>query len=224
MNAIIWDWNGTLLNDLDLCVSTINVLLKRRDLPPLDHNSYKKVFSFPVRDYYENIGFDFDKEDFEIPAKEFIDLYNEGVKSCFLQKSAIEVLAQFKKNGVRQFVLSAMKQNMLEETLKHKNIFHLFEGVAGLNDHYAVSKIQRGEQLISQFNIKKEVALIIGDTLHDFEVAKELGIRCLLIADGHQSKERLKTTGSKIVPRLDCVLNTRFLVEPNQNLFNINLH
>ncbi|MEN8118623.1 MAG: HAD hydrolase-like protein, partial [Bacteroidota bacterium] len=123
-------------------------------------------------------------------------------KNCSLHPSAIEVLAWFQKKGIRQFVLSAMKQNMLEQTLKQQGIINFFEGVAGLNDHYAVSKIDRGEQLISQFSINKENATIIGDTIHDFEVAEQLGIKCILIADGHQSEERLKTTGSGVITEL----------------------
>lgn len=202
MQSIIWDWNGTLLNDLDFCISTINVLLKERNLDLLDRFTYKEVFSFPVKTYYQAIGFDFSKEDFSIPAKEFIERYNAGVSGCNLHDAATEVLEHFKNMGLRQFVLSAMKQSMLEQTLKHQQIFDYFEGVAGLNDHYAVSKIERGEQLIRQFNINKAQATIIGDTNHDFEVAQQLEIDCILIADGHQSKDRLLATGSKVIDDL----------------------
>ncbi len=202
MGSVIWDWNGTLLNDLNFCVSTINILLEKRKLSLLNPESYKEVFSFPVKDYYQAIGFDFQKEDFSIPAREFIDLYDNGVKNCVLHNSAIEVLTHFKTVGFRQFVLSAMKQNMLENTLKQQNIFHFFEGVAGLNDHYASSKIERGKQLISEYNIEKSSSWIIGDTIHDFEVAESLGIRCILIADGHQSVKRLKSTNAIIFKNL----------------------
>ncbi|WP_319479425.1 HAD hydrolase-like protein [uncultured Draconibacterium sp.] len=202
MQSIIWDWNGTLLNDLDFCISTINVLLKKRELDLLDRFSYKEVFSFPVKDYYQAIGFDFSKEDFSIPAHEFIDLYNSGVAQCNLHAAAKDVLEHFKNMGLRQFVLSAMQQDMLEHTLKHQNIFDYFEGIAGLNDHYAVSKIERGEQLIDHFSINKAQATIIGDTNHDFEVAQQLEVDCILVADGHQSKERLEATGAKVIDDL----------------------
>lgn len=202
MPAIIWDWNGTLLNDLDLCIDSINTLLKRRSLNLLDHDSYKEVFSFPVKNYYQAIGFDFSKEDFEIPAKEFIDLYDGKVEGCPLHQSAIEVLERFKTKGYQQFVLSAMKQPMLEKTLKHNGIFHFFEGVAGLNDHYAVSKVERGRELIEEFEIEANNAWMIGDTNHDFEVAAQLGVKCILVANGHQSFERLKETGATVLPGL----------------------
>jgi len=200
--AIIWDWNGTLLNDLDFCISTINQLLQNRNLPLLTRKTYKDVFSFPVKDYYAAIGFDFSKEDFAVPAREFIDLYDSGVGSCNLHPAAQETITFFKGNGARQFVLSAMKQTMLEHTLKHQAILPYFEGVAGLNDHYAVSKVDRGQQLIGQFNIETENAWMIGDTNHDYEVAEALGLKCILIADGHQSEKRLRKTGAVVLNEL----------------------
>lgn len=39
---------------------------------------------------------------------------------------------------------------------------------------------------------------MIGDTIHDFEVAEKLGINCLILADGHQSVERVK----KVAPHV----------------------
>lgn len=207
MQSIIWDWNGTLLNDLDFCIATINKLLKKNELKPVTRDSYKEVFSFPVKDYYEAIGFDFSNENFEIAAREFIDLYNSDVRNCSLHSAAIEVLSYFKKKGVRQFVLSAMQQDMLELTLKQQGILEYFEGIAGLNDHYAASKIERGNELISEFAINKRKATIIGDTIHDFEVAQQLGIDCILVADGHQSEERLKSTGVQVISELKNIIN-----------------
>ena len=203
MKHIIWDWNGTLLNDLDFCISTINTLLQKRNLPTLNRNTYKEVFSFPVKDYYAAIGFDFEKEDFSVPAREFIKLYNMGVKNCKLQDQATRVLKHFRNKGKKQFVLSAMKQNMLEKTLQQNNILHFFEAVVGLNDHYAVSKIERGKQLMAENKIPGNDVVIIGDTTHDYEVAEKLGISCILISDGHQSAERLQRTACKIINKLD---------------------
>ena len=210
MNSVIWDWNGTLLNDIDHCIRSINVLLNDRKLPEINKETYKEVFSFPVKEYYKTIGFDFEKEDFSIPAHQFIDIYNEGFDSCSLQKSTVEVLTYFKEKGIRQFVLSAMEHEMLEKTLEMKGITRFFEGIAGLKDHYAVSKIHQGKQLINDFNIDKEKTWLIGDTIHDFEVATELGIRCILIADGHQSEERLQKTGGTVISDIKQLIAESF--------------
>lgn len=211
MQTIIWDWNGTLLNDLDLCISSINSLLEKRKLKTLNASIYKDVFSFPVKDYYAAIGFDFNREDFAVPAREFIDLYNQGVTGCGLHAEALSVLNYFQSVGKRQFVLSAMKQDMLLATLKHQKIVNLFEGIYGLDDHYAVSKIERGRQMISNLGIEKENAVIIGDTIHDYEVAQELGIACILVSNGHQSEKRLQSTGVPIVADLEALLKNELI-------------
>ncbi len=203
MNVIIWDWNGTLLNDLDLCISTINKLLTKRNLPLLDNNTYKEAFSFPVEKYYRTIGFDFNNEDFSVMSKEFIDMYDEKVSQCDLHSYALDILEWFRSKGIRQFILSAMKHSMLVKTLKDKGIYHFFEAVSGLNDHFAVSKIEKGEQLLNEYNIRKESTYIIGDTDHDFEVARTLGIKSILVADGHQSEKKLSGTGAKVVASLN---------------------
>ena len=55
--SIIWDWNGTLLNDVGTAIDSINYLLKDRKLSPLTLDRYLEVFTFPVQNYYEQIGF-----------------------------------------------------------------------------------------------------------------------------------------------------------------------
>jgi phosphoglycolate phosphatase len=210
MNCIIWDWNGTLLNDVELCISSVNSLLKDRNLPQINTKKYKEVFSFPVKDYYKTLGFDFEAEDFSVSAHQYIDLYYAGFDSCSLQKNTVEVLTHFRENGIRQFVLSAMEHEMLEKTLKIKGIFHFFEGIAGLKDHYAVSKIDVGIQLISDFGINRESTLMIGDTTHDFEVAQQLGVKCILIADGHQTPERLTKTGGTVIESLNGLISRNY--------------
>lgn len=202
IDGIIWDWNGTLLNDTELCVQTMNKMLKKRGLPQLSVTEYKAVFSFPVKDYYQKIGFDFVTEPFEIPAREFIDLYNGKVSSCSLHKNSITVLNYFQSAGIRQYILSAMKQDALDLCLEQQQIGHFFEHVSGLDNHYAVSKMENGRQLISAFNLDAGKLLLIGDTVHDFEVAIELGCRCVLIANGHQSRQILESTGVSVIDEI----------------------
>lgn len=62
INTIIWDWNGTLFNDIDICIESINLLLFERGIDQIDKKRYLEVFDFPVRDYYERIGFDLKKK------------------------------------------------------------------------------------------------------------------------------------------------------------------
>lgn len=203
---IVWDWNGTLLNDMQLCVQTMNEMLDKRSLPLMTLTSYKNVFSFPVKDYYQKIGFNFEKEPFEIPALEFIERYNEQVSGCLLHQDSISALKYFGSIGIRQFILSAMHQDILEDCLKHYQIDHFFEHVSGLDNHYAASKTENGHRLIADLSLDVNELLLIGDTVHDFEVASALGCSCILVANGHQSREVLTATGVAVVDRLEQLL------------------
>ena len=70
---VIWDWNGTLFDDTPLCVEIMGGMLAKRGLAPLDEGRYREVFTFPVRDYYARLGFDFGRESFADLAVEFHD-------------------------------------------------------------------------------------------------------------------------------------------------------
>jgi phosphoglycolate phosphatase len=165
------------------------------------------VFTFPVKDYYQKIGFDFNAEPFEVPALEFIERYNQLVGGCSLHADSVRVLEHFKSNGIRQFILSAMEQATLDNCLNHYQISHFFEHVSGLDDHYAHSKLENGHILIKKLGLHPEELLLIGDTIHDYEVAAKLGCQCVLIANGHQSHELLQTAGVLVLDELKQLLD-----------------
>ena len=206
VGGIIWDWNGTLLNDTELCVQTINQMLQKRNLQQLSVHGYKDVFSFPVKDYYQKIGFDFITEPFEIPAQEFIDNYNSRVHSCNLHDHSLNALKYFQSVGARQFILSAMKQDALDLCLEQQQINHFFEHVSGLDNHYAESKLENGQRLISGWNLNVSELVLIGDTVHDFEVASVLGCKCILIANGHQSRQILEATEAQVIDGIEQLI------------------
>ncbi len=203
---IIWDWNGTLLDDVDICVESMNGLLKKRNLPFLNIEKYKEVFTFPVKDYYAEVGFDFSKESFDQVAIEFIDAYRENVKRSTPFEEVKQVLQEFKNAGYRQFLISAMEHEFLTETLKSNDVLHFFEAFSGINDHHANGKLEMAKHFFDRQNIDPSLVSFIGDTIHDFEVAEGLGVKSVLVASGHQSISRLKKTGTIVVNELSDLL------------------
>lgn len=202
LKGIIWDWNGTLLDDVYLAVECMNHLLIKRNLPLLTPDRYKELFTFPVSDYYRSVGFDFNQEPFELPAMEFIERYNRLVWDCSLHPTALQTLNHFSSIGLRQAILSAMQQETLDQSLLHYRIAPFFEVVSGLDDHYAHSKLEVGRALVAKMDLDPRQLLLIGDTIHDFDVAAALGISCVLVTHGHQSGKRLRACGVPVVEDL----------------------
>jgi len=195
---IVWDWNGTLLNDNWLSIKAINILLNKYDLPIVDKDSYLELFTFPVIDYYKKLGFDFNITPFNIIGTEFIEEYTARMYEAKMQDGAKDVLQFFKISGVSQSLLSAAKQQMLDSLMKFHNIEKYFVKVTGLSDHYANSKLIAGKAWIDKLNLNPQEILLIGDTLHDVEVANEIGTECILIAQGHAPYDRLSSSGRKV--------------------------
>jgi len=192
---IIWDWNGTLLNDVQLCADIMNKLLKARSLPTITLEKYREIFTFPVKNYYIKAGYDFENESFEEISVDFIYEYESRKAGCTLYPFAEEILQLFHSLKIKQHLLSAYKQNNLEDIIKHFSIEGYFNSVRGLDHIYADGKMELGRQLIKDIlsNGKENKILLIGDTIHDYEVAQGLKTDCLLVSNGHQNSEKLKT-------------------------------
>ena len=193
---IIWDWNGTLLNDVEACVNSINSMLKVRKMKLLNITSYKNVFTFPVQDYYETIGFNFNFESFENLAVEYIDLYKNNSLKSTLQVGVNEALKYFKECNYKQVIVSASEQESLENQVKQRDIFDYFDSIIGLNNIHAKSKLNNAINYIKNSPIEFDQIVLIGDTFHDYEVAEAIGCSCILIRNGHQKLDRFEFLNS----------------------------
>ena len=199
---IIWDWNGTLLNDVNFCRRIINRILVENELLELSLEKYREIFTFPVQDYYKAAGLDFSKTSFEVMGKDFIDEYEEKKLSCSLHEKAIDVLSIIHQKGIKQSVLSAYLHDNLVNILNHYNLTQYFDNIIGLDNIYAGSKTHLGLTLVDQLNLPKNEILFIGDTLHDAEVAEAMGVKSILIANGHQVKEKLMVNGNFVLDNM----------------------
>jgi len=203
---IIWDWNGTLINDVWLVVEIMNKMLNKRNLPGIDSNRYREIFDFPVTRYYLKLGFDFSLEPFEELTVEFISEYYERFNECKLFDKAEEVLKEISDMGIGQSILSASKEDVLTEKIGYYAIGKYFCRILGLDNHYAESKVDRGKKWIAELNLNPQDVLLIGDTTHDYIVSKHIGSDCLLIASGHYSYERLVKSGVDVVSSLKEII------------------
>jgi phosphoglycolate phosphatase len=196
---IIWDWNGTLLNDTKLCLDIINGLLRKNNLNSLSVEDYRFIFDFPVKNYYEKAGFDFTKYSFEEIGKEWMDEYELRKNETSLFEGTENVLKYIKSNGINQSILSAYSLETLLEIIGEHKLSGYFQYISGLDHIYATSKLAIGKELLEKINIPSSKIALIGDTTHDYEVACELGVECVLIANGHQSKDRLLQSGAHVL-------------------------
>jgi phosphoglycolate phosphatase len=203
---VIWDWNGTLFDDTALCRGIVNTMLEQRGLTPLDSDQYRNVFGFPIQHYYTHIGFDFTQDPFERLSQEFTETYEARRHECSLHAEARSMIEGVASSGREQSLLSAYPHETLLELIHALELAPLFNHVVGLDNIHAHSKVEQGKYLVNQLSHATDEVLLVGDTIHDWEVAQEMGVACCLVAHGHQSKTRLQQLGVPVVDALSEIL------------------
>ena len=207
VSAIIWDWNGTLLNDVQVSLLSVNQELAARNLPQITEDYYRSHFDFPVKDFYEKLGINFSKDNFDKMSLRFLETYFRNLEQASLHQGVTETLSFLKEKGVRQYVLSAMEQKRLEKMLTDYGIRHFFDRIQGLKDIYADGKLEAGKDLIAEEKIDPASSWMVGDTLHDLKVARILGIQCILFSGGHHSPQRLRAEHDLVTGDLSEIKN-----------------
>lgn len=208
MRYVVWDWNGTLLDDLSCAIEVTNQLLAEFTLPQLTGvDAYHQVFRFPVSQYYADLGFDVSPGgNFEVASRRFLQLYLHAARSCRLHAGAVQTMAALHEVGIAQVVISASEQGNLDTQLAQYELDQWLEAALGLGDIYAASKQAIAQNWLKQVGVEPSEVLFVGDSEHDYEIAAALGARCALYSGGHQSRRHLESLPAPIIDNLTEVL------------------
>ena len=197
---VVWDWNGTLLDDVSAAVGALNRMLVKRGAQPITVEHYRRRFGFPVRPFYAELGVDLAKWDWDEICEDFHNFVLEEPQAVRTDaRAALELAASL---GFRQGILSALRQDKLEAALAANGFLGFFDRIFGVDNLDGASKLDRGRELMASLGPSADTPVFIGDTLHDAEVARELGGRCVLVSCGHQMPERLTAAGCPVAASL----------------------
>ena len=186
--CIVWDWNGTLLDDNQASLDALNKILARRSLPQISLEYYRKHFAFPVADFYEHLGVKILEEDWNALAQEYHDAYHEGILQ--LSRDAKDAILQARALGFKQAVVYAMREDYLLADMDKFAIRNFFEAVLGTDNLDGCSKLERMNDFVAKANESKFV--LIGDSLHDYEAACSVGAKCIVYGGGSHHQSRLE--------------------------------
>ena len=192
---IIWDWNGTILDDVWLSHALCCAEIEARGYPRLEREEYVRRFRLPVRQFYEDIGVDLTRHSYPELASSFHAKYEARFGECALFPDVAAALGIFGDWGLSQSVLSALPHVLLEEHVAQHGLAPLFADIRGLDSNHADSKVANGHAWMARQHFTPRDVLFIGDTDHDAEVAAALGTDCALIARGYQHAEVLALSG-----------------------------
>lgn len=210
---VLWDWNGTLLNDLEMNLEIAYVLLSKHGIKTaVSREFYLDNFGFPVSRFYEKMGFDLSKHEFLSLADEYDEEYLKRLPKTELFENTESTLAALSRSGVHQAVISATEHERLVSQIGSYGIEKYFDAVLGTKNHFGNGKTDVAKQWLKSSGANPKRTVFIGDTLHDFECSKAIGCACFLIARGHNSKEKLLSTGSEVFDDISMI-KERILAE-----------
>lgn len=199
---IIWDWNGTLLDDIGASLASVNDMLEARGEAPMDINRYKECIGTPIIRFYEQV-FDLEKEDYPSILAEYNAGYMRHLSDCGLTDGAEKAIEIFAAAGIRQAIVSSSNNAQLSENARKYGVYDRFEAVLGAADFNADSKIERARRYLEESGAQNGRVLVVGDLEHDAEMASEIGADCVLLTSGHEHPERLKNSGAVIFDKIE---------------------
>lgn len=199
---VIWDFNGTLVDDVALVLDITNQILRQRELPAVDEARYREHFEFPVSNYYAKLGLPSEGDAFRAVADVFAKNFESGMHDCTLRSDALPCLSALSERGLTSSLLSASRQQSLSALAEQFGLTRVMTEVCGIDDHYAHGKIESGRNWMKHTGRNSEDLVMVGDTAHDYEVAMALGATCILVSYGHSSRDKLEKCGCPIADSL----------------------
>lgn len=200
---VLFDWNGTIIDDLDANIEIANGLLEEYRLAPLSSREfYLDNFSFPIKSFYEKCGFDFSKIDYGEICKKYIDAYNRKLGELLLFPDARQTFELLKENGIELAIISASEEALLNRQVKKFEIESFFKQIIGTDNNKGSGKIDRVKNWFEQKGALSDEVVFVGDTVHDCHSAEAIGCDCFLVSRGHNGKRLLEKTKNPVFETL----------------------
>ena len=206
---IFWDFNGTIIDDVNNALGCVNDLLERKNRSPITLKEYYNYVQTPIVGFYHHI-LPPEEIDFDEISRDYHRDYNKRINETRLAHGALELLRDLHSQGVHQYIITSNHTEETELLTRRFGISDFLDGVSGADDTLAGSKTERATRLFNELNIHRNDALFVGDTLHDLETANALGIDCVLVEYGHQGKKLLREHNAFTVASLDEVRSIIF--------------
>ncbi|MGN0543460.1 MAG: HAD family hydrolase [Acutalibacteraceae bacterium] len=203
---IIWDWNGTLLDDIGASLASVNDMLAMRGKPPIDADYYRECIGVPIIKFYEKV-FELEKEDYSLIIKQYNDGYVRHLEDCSLTEGAVRAINAFTELGLKQAVVSSSNNDRIIEDMRKYGVYGCFDAVLGAGDYFAGSKIERAVEYLKKEGAESSAVLVVGDLEHDAEMAADIGADCVLLTSGHEHISRLKAAGVPLIDNLDELIS-----------------
>ena len=216
---IVWDWNGTLLDDLDIVVDSLNVGTARFGVGPIDHDGYRDHFTRPVRGFYESL-FSRPVSDMEWEQlnKSFHEEYYARVDRASLTVGALEAIDRVRVLGWTQSLLSMSLHDRLLANVESYGIVDRFTLIDGLRIPSGGLKAVHLETHLETLQLEPDNVVVIGDTPDDAAAAQGVGAGIILYDGGSHHLHVLEDVAAPVAHTLGEAIDFAVRVAAGETL------
>ncbi|MFF5763588.1 HAD family hydrolase [Streptomyces tanashiensis] len=201
---LVWDWNGTLLDDIGAVIGATNAAFAELGLESLTLERYRELYTVPVPKFYERLmGRLPTDEEWTVMDGAFHRHYWERAESCGLTIGAAELLAARQESGLTQSLLSLAPHTELIPLVRRHGIAERFVRMDGRPDASTDGKSGHMVRHLAALEVPAERVVVIGDAADDALAAAHVGARAVLYTGGSHSRASLARVGVPVVDSLE---------------------
>lgn len=200
---VVWDWNGTLLDDLAIVIDAANVGLTEFGIGPLDEDMYRDHFTRPVRAFYDSLlARSISDSEWERLNRVFHVEYMARAGGAELTEDAVQALDAVGAEPGAQSLLSMSPQDWLESIVELNGLRHRFALISGLTGETGGLKAEHLAHHIAGLGLNPADTVVIGDTPDDATAARHVGARVVLYDGGSHHLPVLRQTDAPVAHSL----------------------
>ena len=204
---VVWDWNGTLVDDHLAVVAAINEALATVALGPIDSEVFRTHFTRPVERFYERVaGRPMRPGEWRALDEAYHHSYAAAVDRLQLAPDARAALAAAEAAGLGQSLLSMWRHQDLVALVERLGIGRFFVRVDGLRVPGGGTKTEHLVAHLEALGVDPAAAVLVGDTLDDLAAARAVGAGCVLYDGGSHHRAALEATGAPVVETLTAAV------------------
>lgn len=189
---IIFDWSGTLVDDLPAVWRTTNYLMRRSGKEELSEDQFRERFTLPFAKFYERY----------VPERSLSELKSWWHEYFPSVEHLVEPLPQshgflefVKGRGVQTYICSAIHYKQFIPQSERAGFMHLIDArYVDIDD-----KVERIHDIISENGLEAGETLFIGDMEHDVEAAKSGNLLSCAVLTGYNGLGQLRRTNPDII-------------------------
>jgi len=202
MRHVIWDWNGTLVDDLPVVVASVNFSLAKLGAGPITADDYRNLYIRPVRVFYDRLlGRPVTDDEWAQIDGTFHAAYASAVEQIPLTADAERAIVAVTAAGSTQSILSMWwHDDLMTEVVRH-GLDRVMERVDGNTRDAGETKARLLDLHLQKLNDARS-CVMIGDALDDAHAALATGIPCVLYDGGSHHRSELDTVGVPVAGSL----------------------